>query len=597
MNSQAQPTVVPYGAPAGSVTPPQGSFTQGDQPTIGQQPVPGGDPDQFKQMLIKVLTAASQQKQMPTPVPAPVPQAQQNSAPSGINQRGAAKRAIIPTISNLIQQGVAQHKQKQLAQAESDWNNLVSAMNSNNPNALNFILTDDKKLKNMAKALNQDWLNPEKTTVYKQALDNVMKQQEQKGQAAEGLKGLFQKLIHKANNPQLSDQQKMDIAKEIMARAPVTSPTLDPSKAATMFKDVAEGEKALKGEDPKTLEDAWIRSVKTEKGRLPTTSEIETHYEAERTKPIDAIINAGLDAAKNGDTEGAKQLFGMAQQAAAAKKVPPQMNSIGLIMAANKGDPDAIAALKKQFDMQKELATARGAGYGAGRAQYQIGAYIDEQGNIVPMSAFDAVQAIKGGRQLTPSGRLNPQTAIAAQRLVSEATPAITEVGKNLKTFDNAGDRAIFARILKDSGSPSYGGESEWMGTILNQALTENLSPEGKALVVRVRRLNDTMGTLRATLGLPATDRMMSMTMAMIPGPATPDSKMAGDQLDQLKQMVSNAIQIPALRGVAGKSGAGQPSGAGAPPVNLLKEGVQTTFKNGQTWTLQGGKPVQVQAQ
>lgn len=31
-----------------------------------------------------------------------------------------------------------------------------------------------------------------------------------------------------------------------------------------------------------------------------------------------------------------------------------------------------------------------------------------------------------------------------------------------------------------------------------------------------------------------------------------------------------------------------------APPANLLKEGVHTTFKNGQTWTLQNGKPVQV---
>jgi hypothetical protein len=40
-----------------------------------------------------------------------------------------------------------------------------------------------------------------------------------------------------------------------------------------------------------------------------------------------------------------------------------------------------------------------------------------------------------------------------------------------------------------------------------------------------------------------------------------------------------------------------QAAPAQAPPVNLLKEGVHTTFKNGQTWTLQGGKPVQIQTQ
>ena len=33
---------------------------------------------------------------------------------------------------------------------------------------------------------------------------------------------------------------------------------------------------------------------------------------------------------------------------------------------------------------------------------------------------------------------------------------------------------------------------------------------------------------------------------------------------------------------------------SGTPPVNLLKEGVETNFKNGQTWTLKNGKPVQV---
>jgi hypothetical protein len=31
-----------------------------------------------------------------------------------------------------------------------------------------------------------------------------------------------------------------------------------------------------------------------------------------------------------------------------------------------------------------------------------------------------------------------------------------------------------------------------------------------------------------------------------------------------------------------------------SPPVNLLKEGVETKFTNGQTWTLKNGKPVQV---
>ena len=226
------PPILPYSTPPGpgSITPPQGSFTQGDQASVGAQPVPGGDPDELKKKLIQVLTQASQQRQLPTPVPAPISQPQPMRANPVSKGSGASN--IIPTITSLIQGGVAHQKQKQLHTAESDWNSLVSAMNSNNPQALSFILTDDKKLKNMAKALNQDWLNPEKTTVYKQALDNVMQQQQKKGQAAEGLKAMFQKLIHKANNPQLSDQQKMDMAKEIMGRAPITSPAAGKEETA-----------------------------------------------------------------------------------------------------------------------------------------------------------------------------------------------------------------------------------------------------------------------------------------------------------------------------------------------------------------------------
>jgi hypothetical protein len=49
--------------------------------------------------------------------------------------------------------------------------------------------------------------------------------------------------------------------------------------------------------------------------------------------------------------------------------------------------------------------------------------------------------------------------------------------------------------------------------------------------------------------------------------------------------------QLMQKKGLASSSGA---SGADAPPASLLKEGVHTTFKNGQTWTLISGQPQQV---
>lgn len=48
----------------------------------------------------------------------------------------------------------------------------------------------------------------------------------------------------------------------------------------------------------------------------------------------------------------------------------------------------------------------------------------------------------------------------------------------------------------------------------------------------------------------------------------------------------------PSAKPAPGGKPAAAPSST--PPINLLKEGVETSFKNGQTWTLKNGKPVQV---
>lgn len=52
----------------------------------------------------------------------------------------------------------------------------------------------------------------------------------------------------------------------------------------------------------------------------------------------------------------------------------------------------------------------------------------------------------------------------------------------------------------------------------------------------------------------------------------------------------------PATTPSATPAAGGKPTAtpSSTPPVNLLKEGVETSFKNGQTWTLKNGKPVQV---
>jgi len=185
-----------------------------------------------------------------------------------------------------------------------------------------------------------------------------------------------------------------------------------------------------------------------------------------------------------------------------------------------------------------------------------INQYMDEEtGEPVTMSNFDAIQQIRQGKHLMLSGRLPFATAVSVQQLMSEAEPALEGVRKSVGAFDNAKDRAVFARVLAGAGLPTYGAEASWMGNVLNQVIVSDLTPQGRQLVVGLRRLNETMGRLRSTIGLPATESAMALTLSMLPGPATPDSKFAGQQLDQLQQVVTQAVDIPAygMGGIAGK--------------------------------------------
>ena len=315
---------------------------------------------------------------------------------------------------------------------------------------------------------------------------------------------------------------------------------------------------------PKTLDQAWIDATTAEQGgKPPSAKQINEHYDAQKGDPIKQLERATIDALAVGDKERAGTLIGMMKTLSGAKS-SAQPSVMSLVMKANAGDKEAQAALDTKMKMDKELAGAKGAAYGAGRAMYMIQAYMDpDSGQMVPMSNMDALAAIHAGKSLIPSGRLPANLAMSVQQLVSEATPALHEVRRHLSAFDNASDRAIFARVLANNPAAAAGQEQQWLGTVLNQALTGHLSEDGRLMVVRLNRLNESVGRLRAVLGLPATERMVAMTLAMVPGPATPDSRMAGDIMDNLESTITNAVQVPMLGGLGKQRGNG---GASTPP-------------------------------
>jgi len=342
--------------------------------------------------------------------------------------------------------------------------------------------------------------------------------------------------------------------------------------------------KALeKGAKPATSElGAWMTQFESENGRKPTASEITKHWQDTHgtADPLKKEQARALEQMNNGDVEGAKKTLDNIEAVATAKKGKAPTGTSLLATIRTSIDPNAKAGdrdlAKKSIDeynkIQSGIQMARGKGYAMYRAMYQLGNYLDaDSGETVTMSAFDATNAIKNGKSLTHIGQLSTQQIAAAQKFVAESTPAIKEARAYLKAFDSDQDKAVFARVMDELGPPPPGEEVSWLGNVLDQALLDKgLDENGRKLIPRLIRLKETVGSLRQSLGAPATDSSMALMLALIPGPTTPNSAFASDLLDQFENNAKNSVQVPilapAVKSQMGGKGPTPPPKAGAKP-------------------------------
>lgn len=125
-----------------------------------------------------------------------------------------------------VQRAVQQHKQKQLNEATAMWQTLQAAHERlslagkigkdgtvdlmQDPIAA-AILQDPKKMKNMAKAFQVDFLNPEKTNVYAEGLKKAM----QMDHAGKMVKMLRSMKMMQQPKPQLNPQQQQQMGSEL----------------------------------------------------------------------------------------------------------------------------------------------------------------------------------------------------------------------------------------------------------------------------------------------------------------------------------------------------------------------------------------------
>jgi hypothetical protein len=490
------------------------------------------------------------------------------------NSKGAKMADAGEAISNFgsfVHNAVAQHKQNQVRDAMAEWQGFDQALEKaqvlagdpSDPkykeNVQKYLAADPfvkanldpsnpkavKRLKNMYKALNVDLLDGDAENVHRKGLQQMFKaktafqkvqdakaKQEQYKQGQGGGQQQPQQVDPAKRQGQMNESIQKLMNQGTVQRA-------DPKQAEEAARIGVELRKAE--EASKNLDTKWYETKTAEDGHAPTAAEIEAHQQNKALKPIDQHIQKAMDAAEAGDWKTADAEFKIAHQGSESKRISPP-NVWELIQKANAGDPAAKQALAKDVAMRKEIAGA----YGAGRAMYNMGNYINQQGEIATMSALDAATKIRQGLQWTLIGGLGSQQLVQMQRLQTEGYPAAAAVREYTKAFDNPSDRRIFARVMANPPQDEDG-FIPWAKASMDQALKSSgeLSPDGRKLVVRMKRLADTMGTLRSALGLPSTEASIHLMMQLMPGANTPDSAMANDIMDQLEATMQNAVDIP----------------------------------------------------
>lgn len=282
-------------------------------------------------------------------------------------------------------------------------------------------------------------------------------------------------------------------------------------------------------------------------------SQIETRANPPAKSQSEQLMRDYTDALSKNDQPGAKAALDKIQALTVAKtapKVPQKENELSLIRKANAGGPDAAAAsadLKTLQDRRLQIAKSRGGG--------QYANFFDpELGRNVRLNNEDAAAAQASGKILIPAGPVSATQILQTQRAQTAIPAAIAEVRKHLSAWDDPKDRAIFARIISETPTGNMD-HATWLGTVLNNKLTGKLSSEGQQGVIALRRLNESLGSLRVAAALPSTSGSMATTAALAPGATSPNSKFAGQQLDSILKLVEQETGVPFLGMNKKKSG------------------------------------------
>lgn len=535
--------------------------------------------EQVREMTKRILTTlaqSSQQKKFSgTPHPSPVPGQQGMGAARSIgmntgNPNAWGAQRFMAGLQTMIQNGVAKKKETELLKAEGDWEYLQSALNeqyaaeaSGDQKALaaakakvDAVAGDPKKLKNMAKALNQDWLNPEKTTVYGEALKRVNAKTQQtdaqKTQARQGLMGLFRNLLQRKQQPELNGDERSRMSAEITAKAPTTSSGASVKDQTEAAKGILDIEKAAK----EARETYQIVTSTDGKVFAVNKSDPKDHFQIEGVEgkttgkngpmmangiPIGVWKNGKpLMPGDEGWTEKDQKLFDASMDSTKEKqflRLPPEI-------AAQVGDPpsskdfkegrkdpaykQALEAYGKKAQAIKESeAAASGASRAKAFNEYRVVQTMDADGNVYFDYAKNAIGQSPAGEGI----KLKPREA-----QISDIQVASKKARESINALDKpfSADQIAKLHYAMETEDPSLA------NTELATLASQNLTDAQQDFVIWVRQLNERAMSLRnvAGMGTGAQD-LRTAIRAMIPGIRSGNKQMMNKQLDAFDNQVA----------------------------------------------------------
>src|SRR3989449_1274450 len=489
----------------------------GTQPATAPQPgaAPGSAEQQQMQQLMMRLMSRMAQPHMVGPKPQ-----EEAKAFDPSRTQGPGPQQVVHGLFGLISNVAAHNKQVQLDHATNRIKNISDAIEDayehaqgDEAKAKEFFMASpavkslmskegQKDMKQMEKLLQYDFLNPEKSkTVWHQALERVIKI----SGAEKAMKGI-RTLMGQHKDKMAEDAKKKEEEQKKQAEAGSLAETmfkgarheqLDPSKVIPSLlsatgADIRQQERLLFQDHERQMREKFQSSIDSIKD------------------PIMKSIAKAIAASQDGDTEEANKQFELAQKGSMAKKAPASMNlNKAIDDVANATDPDAKKRaqgfLDKYISVQTGLLTNRGIAFGMGRL---FNFYNQDTGETRPMNGFQVQAALKNGESWNMTAPIPVQLELSMQQLVRSMNMPSAQSGKSLrdeltsdmKAFDNAGDRAIISRVLRENPG-AYSQTETTIGVWLDQNLTAQLSPGGQKLVQDIKQYAEVFNRLRTMTG------------------------------------------------------------------------------------------------